>query len=182
MTLLVATTNPDKVREIRGILAGLDVTLVTLADAPAVAPPEETGQTFDDNARLKALYYADASGLPSVAEDSGLEIDALGESPVSFGAVRRGADYVPREVPPSVRCRCGRQRRALRVRPRARPPRPRPLHRARGRRRTHRSGGCRRRRIRHTTGFLLTRRSAARSPRRPAGNQRSVTGLKRSGS
>ena len=81
MTLLVATTNRDKVREIRGILAGLDVTLLTLADAPAVAPPEETGQTFEDNARLKALHYADASGLLSVAEDSGLEIDALGGRP-----------------------------------------------------------------------------------------------------
>ena len=79
--MLVATTNPDKVREIRGILAGLDVTLLTLADAPAVALPEETGQTFEDNARLKALYYADASGLLSVAEDSGLEIDALGGRP-----------------------------------------------------------------------------------------------------
>jgi XTP/dITP diphosphohydrolase len=81
MTLLVATTNADKVREIRGILAGLDVTLLTLADVPAVAPPEETGQTFEDNARLKALYYADASGLLTVAEDSGLEIDALGGRP-----------------------------------------------------------------------------------------------------
>jgi XTP/dITP diphosphohydrolase len=79
--LLIATTNPDKVREIRGILAGLDVTLLTLADVPAGAPPEETRQTFEDNARLKALYYADASGLLSVAEDSGLEIDALGGRP-----------------------------------------------------------------------------------------------------
>jgi XTP/dITP diphosphohydrolase len=81
MTLLVATTNPDKVREIRGILAGLDVTLLTLAGLPAVAPPEETGQTFEENARLKALYYAGATGLLSVAEDSGLEIDALGGRP-----------------------------------------------------------------------------------------------------
>ena len=81
MTLLLATTNPGTVREIRGILAGLDVTLLTLADVPAVAPPEETGQTFDDNAQLKALHYAQASGLLSVAEDSGLEIDALGGQP-----------------------------------------------------------------------------------------------------
>jgi XTP/dITP diphosphohydrolase len=81
MNLLLATTNKDKVREIRGILSGLDVTLLTLDDVPAPEPPEETGRTFEENARLKALYYAAASGQIVVAEDSGLEIDALGGRP-----------------------------------------------------------------------------------------------------
>ena len=94
MKLLLATTNRDKVREIRGILAGLDVTLLTLADVPTVAAPEETGQTFEDNARLKALYYAHASGLVSVAEDSGLEIDALAGKP-GVESARFGGEQTP---------------------------------------------------------------------------------------
>src|SRR3954471_1239796 len=59
-TLLVATTNPGKVREITAVLAGLPVELVTLVDRPYVAAPEETGRTFGENARQKALYYAAA--------------------------------------------------------------------------------------------------------------------------
>ena len=81
MTLLLATTNKDKIREIRGILGGLDVTLLTLEDVPAIEAPEETGRTFEDNARLKALYYAARLACLVVAEDSGLEIDALGGRP-----------------------------------------------------------------------------------------------------
>ena len=81
MRLLIATTNRDKVREIQGILAGLDVTLLTLDDVASIEAPEETGRTFAENARLKALYYADQSGCLVVAEDSGLEIDALGGRP-----------------------------------------------------------------------------------------------------
>ena len=81
MTLLLATTNKDKVREIRRILAGLDVTLLTLDDVQQIAAPEETGQTFEENARLKAVSYATACGCLAVAEDSGLEIDALGGLP-----------------------------------------------------------------------------------------------------
>jgi XTP/dITP diphosphohydrolase len=80
-TLLLATTNLDKVREIRALLAGLPLELITLDDVPAVEAPEETGPTFEENARLKARYYASATGLLSVAEDSGLEIDALDGAP-----------------------------------------------------------------------------------------------------
>ncbi|MGE3512436.1 MAG: RdgB/HAM1 family non-canonical purine NTP pyrophosphatase [Vicinamibacterales bacterium] len=79
--LLVATTNPGKLREIREMLAGVPVTLATLAHWPDLPAPEETGTTFSENARLKADYYAAATGLPTVAEDSGLEIDALGGAP-----------------------------------------------------------------------------------------------------
>jgi len=79
--LLVATTNQHKVREIRQLLDSPSVDLVTLAGWPDLAAPEETGRTFDDNARAKALYYAAATGELTVAEDSGLEIDALGGAP-----------------------------------------------------------------------------------------------------
>ena len=87
--LLIATTNPGKLREIRRILAGAAVELLSLRDFPPVPEPEETGATFEENARLKALYYdsliaAAASkdaGLDTVAEDSGLVIDALDGQP-----------------------------------------------------------------------------------------------------
>jgi XTP/dITP diphosphohydrolase len=79
--LLVATTNPNKVREIRQFLDSVNVELVTLAAWPGVAAPEETGKTFEENARAKALYYAAATGELTIAEDSGLEIDALGGAP-----------------------------------------------------------------------------------------------------
>src|SRR5690242_12332846 len=82
--LVVATTNRGKLKEIAQLLAGVDghtVELLTLADFPPVTPPQETGQSFAENARLKALYYAAKTGELTVAEDSGLEIDALGGAP-----------------------------------------------------------------------------------------------------
>jgi len=89
--LLVATTNHNKVREIRGLLAGVPCELITLDAYPAVSAPEETGRTFEENARQKALYYTAATGELTVAEDSGLEIDALGGVPgvesARFGGV-----------------------------------------------------------------------------------------------
>ena len=79
--LLVATTNTGKLREIRLILSGLAVELVSLEVCPGIPPADETAETFAENAREKALYYAAATGLLTVAEDSGLEIDALGGAP-----------------------------------------------------------------------------------------------------
>jgi XTP/dITP diphosphohydrolase len=90
--LLVATTNPGKVREIRQLLDGLAMELVTLAAWPHVAPPEEAGRTFEENARAKALYYAAATGALTVAEDSGLEVDPLGGAPGVESARFGGAD------------------------------------------------------------------------------------------
>jgi XTP/dITP diphosphohydrolase len=92
-TLLVATTNVGKLREIRGILAGLRIELVSLSDVPPVDEPEETGATFAENARLKALYYHEHSGLPAVADDSGIEIAALGGAPGVQSARWHGEDY-----------------------------------------------------------------------------------------
>jgi XTP/dITP diphosphohydrolase len=93
MRLLIATTNPGKIREIVEILEGSPVEIVTLRDLPPVPEPEETGQTFAENARLKALYYAEETGLPSVADDSGIEIDALGKEPGVHSARWEGTDY-----------------------------------------------------------------------------------------
>jgi XTP/dITP diphosphohydrolase len=81
LTLAVATTNEGKLGEIRELLDGVPIDLRTLRDFSPVAPPEETGATFAENARQKALYYASATGVTTVAEDSGLEIDAMGGAP-----------------------------------------------------------------------------------------------------
>ena len=80
-TLLVATTNPGKLREIRQVMSEVPIRLVSLADLPPIEEPEETGTTFEENARLKAHYYSTRSGLWTVAEDSGLVIDALDGEP-----------------------------------------------------------------------------------------------------
>jgi XTP/dITP diphosphohydrolase len=92
-TLLVATTNPEKLREIRALLEDVPISLASLADMPVIAPPREDGSTFAENARNKARYYAWASGLLTVAEDSGLEIDALGGAPGVESARFPGATY-----------------------------------------------------------------------------------------
>ena len=81
MKLLVATTNPGKLREITPLLSALPIELVTLADLLPIPEPEESAATFWENARIKALTYASTSGLPTVAEDSGLEIEAMGGEP-----------------------------------------------------------------------------------------------------
>jgi len=89
---VLATSNPNKVREIRSILGHVPYELVGLEQFPPIAPPEEDGQTFEENARLKALAYARATGALVVAEDSGLEIDALGGAPGVQSARYGGAD------------------------------------------------------------------------------------------
>jgi XTP/dITP diphosphohydrolase len=91
--LLVATTNAGKLREIASILAGVPVTLRTLDECAALPEPEETGTTFAENARLKARYYSRATGLVSVADDSGLEIEALDNAPGVHSARWYGSDY-----------------------------------------------------------------------------------------
>jgi len=89
--IVLATTNRNKVREIRALLAGVDVDIVGLESFDPIEAPEETGTTFEENAALKARYYAGATGLPAIAEDSGLEIDALDGQPgvesARFGGV-----------------------------------------------------------------------------------------------
>lgn len=102
--LLIATTNAGKIREIMPILeqleqlgpacAGTSVRLRTLGDLGTPPPePEETGASFAENARLKAEYYARKTGMVTVAEDSGLVIDALDGRPGIHSARYPGATY-----------------------------------------------------------------------------------------
>ena len=79
--LLIATKNVGKVRELEELLAGVPLRLRSLAEFPRVATPEETGVTFAENAELKARFYAAHTGLLTIADDSGLETDALGGEP-----------------------------------------------------------------------------------------------------
>lgn len=86
--LLFATTNPKKLEEVHDVIGEV----MSLADVAAVPEPEEHGATFWENARLKALAYSRATGLTVVAEDSGLEIEALGGEPGVRSARFLGAD------------------------------------------------------------------------------------------
>lgn len=80
-TLLIATTNPGKLDELRLFLKDIPLTLMSLSDAGITTFAEETGRTFAENAMLKAKYYAEVSGLPTLADDGGFEIDALHGEP-----------------------------------------------------------------------------------------------------
>jgi XTP/dITP diphosphohydrolase len=84
-TLLVATHNAGKLEEFREILGPLGIT-VTSAKEHGLPEPEETGTTFVENARLKAHAAAQATGLPALADDSGLEVDALNGAPGVYTA------------------------------------------------------------------------------------------------
>jgi XTP/dITP diphosphohydrolase len=79
--LLIATHNRGKLREYTALLDGLPVTLVTPDDLGLDLSVVESGDTYADNARLKAAAYAQASGLLALADDSGLEVDALDGAP-----------------------------------------------------------------------------------------------------
>jgi XTP/dITP diphosphohydrolase len=88
---VLATANLDKAREIADVLRdAIDVDLVERpADVPEV---EETGATLEDNARLKAIALCDATGLAAIADDTGLEVDALGGAPGVYSARYAGED------------------------------------------------------------------------------------------
>lgn len=92
MKLLVATTNKGKVKELAEALSGLGLDVVDVESAGyGESPiPEETGSTFEENALLKARYYHELTGLLSVADDSGLEVNVLGGRPGLYSA-RYGA-------------------------------------------------------------------------------------------
>jgi len=93
--ILLATRNPDKVRELAALLGDLGIHLRTLADFPAAPEVKEDGATCEANARKKAMEIASATGVPSVADDTGLEVDALGGRPGVFAAryAGEGATY-----------------------------------------------------------------------------------------
>ena len=86
MELLIATENKHKIREIRSLLADIPVTIKTFADFPLLELPPETGDSFHANAAIKAEAAAKATGLLTLADDSGLEVDALHGAPGVYSA------------------------------------------------------------------------------------------------
>lgn len=90
--LVIATTNPHKIEEFRHLLAAVPFTLVGLAELGVTQEVEETGSTFEENAILKAREYAALTGLLTIADDSGIEIDALDGGPGVYSARWAGAD------------------------------------------------------------------------------------------
>jgi XTP/dITP diphosphohydrolase len=89
---LVATGNPHKTEAIRGILSDYPITLTDLTENDPIPEPVEDGETFLANALIKSRYYARMTGFNALADDSGLEIDALGGRPGVHSARYAGAD------------------------------------------------------------------------------------------
>ncbi len=85
-TLLIGSSNPDKAAELERLIDGTAWDVKTLRDFPAIAEPEETETTFEGNALLKARYYGTAFSVACVADDSGIEVDALGGAPGVYSA------------------------------------------------------------------------------------------------
>lgn len=93
MKLLIATTNTHKLREIKELIKDLSLKIVSLKDMNLYGQAEETGKTFEENAILKAGYWGEKTGLLTLAEDSGLEVDALDGKPGVYSArYIRGSD------------------------------------------------------------------------------------------
>ncbi len=78
--IVMATGNPGKIREIARLLEGLGIDVIAQSEL-GVSDADETGATFAENSLLKAQHAADATGLPAIADDSGLAVDALGGAP-----------------------------------------------------------------------------------------------------
>jgi len=97
LKILIATGNPHKAAELAGILpshtaAGQKIQYLSLADFPSFTPPEETGATLEENAIIKAQSAAVATGLISLADDTGLMVDVLGGAPGVISARYACAD------------------------------------------------------------------------------------------
>ncbi len=95
-TVVLASNNPGKVREINQLLEGLELRVVPQSEC-GVAEIEETGLTFVENAILKARNAAQHAGLPAIADDSGLEVDALDGAPGIYSARYAGAGATDRQ-------------------------------------------------------------------------------------
>ena len=114
MKLVLATANPDKAREITEVLRDAGVGIELLPRPAGVAEVDETGATLEENARLKAVALCAATGVAALADDTGLEVDALGGAPGVRSARFAGEDVtyadnvaklleVLRDVPPAER-------------------------------------------------------------------------------
>jgi len=89
--IVLATGNAGKIREIAGIFSSIDVEFIAQSDL-GIESPDETGETFVENALLKARFAADRTGIPAMADDSGIAVDALGGRPGVRSARYAGAD------------------------------------------------------------------------------------------
>ena len=92
MKFVLASHNKGKLAEMQEILGALGVEVVLQSDVGLALEPEETGETFSENAAIKARAVMEASGLPTIADDSGLCVDALGGGPGVFSARYGGQD------------------------------------------------------------------------------------------
>lgn len=90
--IVVATRNKGKIREIEAVLNGLPFQVLSLDEFPPVPDAVEDGATFEENAAIKALYYHKHTGYPCLADDSGLEVDALGGEPGVYSARYAGEE------------------------------------------------------------------------------------------
>jgi XTP/dITP diphosphohydrolase len=97
LNLLIATNSPHKLAEYRAILADLPLQLTSPGEEGLELHPDESGTTFEENAVIKARAFAAASGLPSLADDSGLEVDALNGEPGIFSARYGGTSRFDQE-------------------------------------------------------------------------------------
>ena len=89
--IVMASGNPGKIREISRLLEGLDIDVVAQSEL-GVADADETGTTFAENSLIKAQHAADATGLPAIADDSGLSVDVLDGAPGVYSARYSGPD------------------------------------------------------------------------------------------
>ena len=92
LTLVIASGNPGKTAEIGDLLAGFPVQIKNLADFGPIPPVEEDGQTFEENAYKKASFVSRVLGLPALADDSGLVVEALDGAPGIYSARYAGDD------------------------------------------------------------------------------------------
>ena len=90
--IVLATKNKGKIKEMRQLLAPMHIEVLSLADFAPVDDAEENGATFAENAMIKARYYFAHTGIPCLADDSGLEVDALGGRPGVYSARYSGED------------------------------------------------------------------------------------------
>lgn len=98
MRVVIGSANAGKIAEYRRMLRGLDLDLLAAADLDPVPPePAEEGETYAENAEAKARAYARAAGLPAIADDSGLEVEALGGAPGVRSRRYFGEDVGPEE-------------------------------------------------------------------------------------
>uniref|UniRef100_A0A7V5XH76 dITP/XTP pyrophosphatase n=1 Tax=Thermodesulfobacterium geofontis TaxID=1295609 RepID=A0A7V5XH76_9BACT len=95
--LFIATSNMGKAKEISEALKDFNFEIKTLKDSPSITPPQEIGKTFFENAYLKAKYYAEKTGLLSLADDSGLEVDILNGAPGIYSSRFAGENATDEE-------------------------------------------------------------------------------------